>query len=62
MKTTHVGVYEFARLTGRDITSLYKLIYAKKLVAEKHGSGKRKVWRIPREQVAAWTLNDSEAR
>jgi hypothetical protein len=56
MDNGKIGVYEFARLTGRDVTSLYKLIYAGKLPAVKLGSGKRKVWHISKEIVSDWVI------
>lgn len=55
MDPNHIGVYEFARRTGRDVTDLYKLIYAGKLPAKKVGSGKRQVWQIEEKQVAEWS-------
>jgi hypothetical protein len=54
-----IGVYEFARLTGRDVTSLYKLIYSGKLIAKKRGSGKRQVWHIPKDQIEAFSLGSA---
>lgn len=54
MNKEHIGVYEFARRTKRDVTSLYKLIYAGKLAAIKVGDGKRKVWQIAEALVTQW--------
>lgn len=56
MNKEHIGVYEFARRTKRDVTSLYKLIYAGKLSAVKVGEGKRKVWQIAESLVAQWEI------
>jgi excisionase family DNA binding protein len=52
MKNANIGVYEFARRTGRDVTSLYKLIYANKIQgATKTG----RKWLIPISEVEPWT-------
>ena len=57
MRNATIGVYEFARLTGRDVTSLYKLIYAGKIIgASKPG----RKWLIPVSQVDAWTRKEAE--
>lgn len=52
-----VGVYAFARLTGRDATALYKLIYQGKIT----GAAKRgRKWEIPVSQVSAWKKHAEE--
>ena len=51
MKTKSIGVYEFARRTNRDVTSLYKLIYAGKIVGAKKGTRK---WLIPESEIEQW--------
>ena len=56
----YIGVYEFARRTGRDVTALYKLLLTGRIEgATKTPAGR---WQIPEDQVKPYTkAKDGEA-
>ena len=51
MKKQTIGVYEFARRTGMELSAVYKALYLGKIAGRKEGGMRRQVWRIPESEV-----------
>lgn len=61
MQTGHIGVYEFCKRTGREVTAVYKMLLTGVITGQKVGNGKRHVWQIAESEVSKWKRESSGA-